>query len=1324
MCQVPVCQNCVTLQHSTHDVEHLEPTVQALKSDIDCKLDSVKKSCQRFSDYIRELNEKCSLTDRRRQIVKEKIQETFKSLIVTLQEQERDLVTQVEKQSNETQEELMKHKREFQEKLSKSEEAISYIERFVERTTGAELVTTKTVIDELFQQLGEPQEMPLPAIEKKSLTVFLKNHEVLKGLQTSGIGHLHTTTTETDVKQCLVGGYDVVTAGLETKFEAITRNSAGEQLYSSADDIVVEIVDSQHGEPVAELNVVDQIDGRYEISFIPSRAKQHVVTVEINGETVRDLLPIHVRERTFKPIVHFGELSIDEKKLSSPWGVTVSNSNDIFVSDMDNNRILVFNDEGNFVWKFGEKFLEEPTGISVDDNGRIFVANRASNNILIFAPDGEYVSTVNIEGLLKNPRGICFDSQGNLIVCDSGNKCVRIVSVQGKVLKTVGEGCFRMPFDCVYYEDKIFVSDREGHKVKIYNKDGQLSHEFGGRGTRDGELYHPTGLAVDKTGHLLVSSEHSHKGIIQSKSGDYVRYAFYYDNEEIMATIAAPILGDPGAVSRFQMLKSTHCPWVSKDEPFPVVLRTSCLIIILLCNLNISLHPSRLKMDVPTLMHNLREEVTCSVCIHLFKEPKQLPCLHIFCLECLNGLARTNARQGKIKCPLCQIEVAVPDNGLMETLPDCFYLKNLLDILAIKECNTSKVTCGNCDKKSDEASYCFHCSKFWCKECLIAHNILKEYKEHRVLSLKDFQKEDFEDVIRRPAFCPKDFHERKVLKFYCKVCQVPVCKNCLALEHCKHDVEPLEKVFTYVKNSIASKLEDTKKLSDTIAKHVREREEEGLLLENRSQTIKLQIQQTVKNIVQTLQEQERGLVTDVENQTKEAQEKLMKEKEELRDHLSRTEDIVSQVTRLLKRSTGAEIVRTKTSVDEIFQGLNDPPEIPLSRNIKILQTVFLKNQEILDRLKEEKLGRLFETGTAVDQSSLQLCEEATAGLESKFKVITRNSLKEQYYCPGDYITAEINSAQSRKTAADVRIIDENDGSYAISFIPSEAGQHLVTVTVNGEKLKEFPPIDVRERTFKHIGFMVLKHDVQPWGVTVNNLDEIFVTDIKNNRILVLDKDGQFIRSFGQNQVNSPTGVWIDNEGRSYVANRGSNKISLFHQNGELISAVPIDGSLRNPRGICFDPMGNLVVCDAGNKCVKIFSPDSNILRTVGKCWLQMPFDCLCYDFRIFVSDRDAHLVKVYNEKGQFLYEFGRFGTGAGELNHPTGLAVDKTGHLLVCCENHDAVQIFTLNGQFVGKFAGDESDLRQIKRRTSLTVLKSGRIIVCEFDNYRLQILA
>ena len=180
---------------------------------------------------------------------------------------------------------------------------------------------------------------------------------------------------------------------------------------------------------------------------------------------------------------------------------------------------------------------------------------------------------------------------------------------------------------------------------------------------------------------------------------------------------------------------------------------------------------------------------------------------------------------------------------------------------------------------------------------------------------------------------------------------------------------------------------------------------------------------------------------------------------------------------------------------------------------------------------------------------------------------------------------------------------------------------------------------------------------------------------------------------------------------------------FINESGELISTATKDSLPRNPRGICLDSMGNLVVCDTGNKCVKFFSPGGNILRTIGKGWLQWPFDCLCYDLKIFVSDRDAHLVKVYSEKGHFLYEFGKCGTRDGEFNHPTGLAVDKTGHLLVCCENRADVQIFTLNGQFAGKFAREETDLGQIKWPT-LTVLKSGRIIVCDFGNRRLQIYA
>ena len=294
----------------------------------------------------------------------------------------------------------------------------------------------------------------------------------------------------------------------------------------------------------------------------------------------------------------------------------------------------------------------------------------------------------------------------------------------------------------------------------------------------------------------------------------------------------------------------------------------------------------------------------------------------------------------------------------METLPDCFYFKTLLDILAIQESNTSKVTCGNCDEKSDEASYCFQCGKFWCKDCLNGHNILRENKEHRVLAPKDFQDKDFEDVLKRPAFCSKELHEKGVFKFYCKVCEVPACQTCVTLEHSKHDVEHLEITARAVKNSIATKLETAKKSSQTFSSYIRELEENSLLIEDRSQIVKGQIQQTVKSLILTLQQQERELITRVENQTKEEQEKLMKDKAKFQDQLKKSEKTITQVNRFVEWSTGPELVRTKTFVDELFQELHAPQDLPSTIERKIPNTVFLKNQETLESLKKRNLVAL------------------------------------------------------------------------------------------------------------------------------------------------------------------------------------------------------------------------------------------------------------------------------------------------------------------------------------------------------------------------------
>ena len=198
-------------------------------------------------------------------------------------------------------------------------------------------------------------------------------------------------------------------------------------------------------------------------------------------------------------------------------------------------------------------------------------------------------------------------------------------------------------------------------------------------------------------------------------------------------------------------------------------------------------------MDIKTFLNNLHEQVSCSVCMNTFTDPKTLPCLHVFCLHCLYGILRTSGRHDIIVCPECRKEIKVPISGNLEDLPTNFRINRFLDALAIKEYSANGVKCGNCDVKSSKSFYCFQCCAFWCEDdCIIVHNLLRANKEHRVLALKDFKEQDFLYFWRGSVLCRNRYHKREELKYFCKDCSVAICQVCLITNHNHHFVIVLE----------------------------------------------------------------------------------------------------------------------------------------------------------------------------------------------------------------------------------------------------------------------------------------------------------------------------------------------------------------------------------------------------------------------------------------------------------------------------------------------------------------------------------------------------
>ena len=314
-------------------------------------------------------------------------------------------------------------------------------------------------------------------------------------------------------------------------------------------------------------------------------------------------------------------------------------------------------------------------------------------------------------------------------------------------------------------------------------------------------------------------------------------------------------------------------------------------------------------MDIQTLLNNLHEELSCSVCMCKYTDPKQLPCLHSFCLHCLNGIQRTSGRRDKIACPECRQEFNVPDNGNLKALPTNFRINSLLDVLAIKECNTTGVKCGNCDKRSKESHYCFQCCAFWCGECITFHNGMKANKDHYALALEDFQDHDFENILKRPTFCAIPGHEKKEIEFFCNICEVAICNACALTNHDGHGKILLEQAANERKLRVKSAIESQRKRAQTKRSKITKLDESLSEVQEQAARVKRNVQEFADSIITAIEAKKQEIFDDVERRTKASLQEIGKQKEEIEEQARRHESEIKNTETLLKRSTSAELMQ-------------------------------------------------------------------------------------------------------------------------------------------------------------------------------------------------------------------------------------------------------------------------------------------------------------------------------------------------------------------------------------------------------------------------------
>ena len=677
-------------------------------------------------------------------------------------------------------------------------------------------------------------------------------------------------------------------------------------------------------------------------------------------------------------------------------------------------------------------------------------------------------------------------------------------------------------------------------------------------------------------------------------------------------------------------------------------------------------------MDLKTLLDNLHDEVSCSVCMCTYTDPKQLPCLHSFCLHCLNGIQRTSGVHGKITCPECRKQFKISGSGNPSELPTNFRINSLVDVLAIKECSTANVKCGNCEKRSAQTLYCFQCCSFWCEECILAHNMIRTNKEHKTLALKDFQDQDIEAVLRRPAFCQKELHEKEELKFFCKNCEVSICNTCAMTLHEGHGKMLLQEATNARKTKINSMIKSLKDKVLEKRKEVEQFNQKSMEVQAKVAEVKSQVQTNVDQTIALIEARKQDVFDAVDDQANKSLETLSQKKDKVENQVTIIESAIEQTESLMKRNFSTEILGFKETFDKILQerGTQENRDTEYTPRFS-----FTKSERLINVLNSEGIGNV---KTVFSETKSQ--QSGTKGKESN------------------------------------KVIDGNKGANDRDS-PFEAQVQT----------KRYIPVLSFGQKGKSVGMLNY-----PWGVAVNDRDEIAVTELGNNRVSVFSSDGTHLRSFGKKGQNNgefdePSGIAFDSLGNIVVVDNNNHRVQVFNRNGKFLRTFGqnriLDHQLKNSEGLSINVNGDIIVADKGNKLIKIFSSTGKYLRKFGGAGsLVNPYHCIQHGQYLIVTDYGDDFIKMFDLQGNFISKFGKQGEKDGEFYGPRYLSVNKQGLLMVCdCINH-RVQVFELRGKFVTKFGSKGSGIGEFNYPVSTASLSDGRIVVSDKDNQRIQI--
>ena len=756
-------------------------------------------------------------------------------------------------------------------------------------------------------------------------------------------------------------------------------------------------------------------------------------------------------------------------------------------------------------------------------------------------------------------------------------------------------------------------------------------------------------------------------------------------------------------------------------------------------------------MAQPTLasekaLQKVADHLSCPVCLDDYqpdsglKQPRVLPCLHVYCQECLGRLQVSEGGKETARCPTCRRVYPLPEGGAA-ALPSAFFIHHLFEVRDIlqRARQPDKVQCEKCGE-GEVRGFCRDCAKFVCQVCVTMHKRWDELKSHVIVTLDEVQSTaaSLKPAQKVTTKCSK--HPKKTIKIYCGTCSELICRDCTVKTHHGHNCDLMSDALPRHKKIISDSLKPLREQLGIVAAAMAEVGECAVRLQGEGEETKERVSKTIDDLVAILLARKAALVAEVDRTVGVACKALSAQLEEFELTHTQLASCTAYVEGSLESGTPEEVLGMEAQVVARVDQL--AAEFDSSRfQLQPQNHVYVTFPDLTAACQipgsvattREDLSQVLAIydASSCRASGVSLNKDIV-GVKRTLAVHTVDASGRKCSLPSSCVAANLSCPGQGPVQC--RVVGKAEGVWSVEYTAPSAGQYQLSITVCGQHIRDSPYTVQASTTLDIQGVHVrsITGLKGPKRMAFTREGDIVVAEHNASRVAVFTRQGQKkteieIKKTEMSSSTKPHAVAVTPDNHLLVT--VGRTLRRYTMQGELVQSVGADTvgkQFRTPFAVAVNQTSGVVyVTDSLNsQRVHIFNPDLTHIRSIGGAGQQagkfnFPLGIAVRPSgNVLVADCYNHRVQEFSAGGEFLRVVGE-----GRLKEPGSVTTDDKDYMYILAQSpKNSVSIFNHEGKYIKSFGSQGEKEGEFNVPYGIALDHDGYPYVCDFGNSCIQV--